>query len=192
MRICIFGSASDDIDRLYIEAGEKLGEMLGKKGHSLVFGAGNSGMMGAVARGFHRTGAEIVGVVPSFFPDGVLFPHCTELVKTETMRERKAIMEKRADAFITTVGGIGTFEEFFEVLTLKQLARHAKAVTILNTNGYYDDMLRMLDTAVEGEFLTRQGRGLCADFSNADDLVKYLDEYTEETMDIFELRKLGK
>ncbi|MBQ5885102.1 MAG: TIGR00730 family Rossman fold protein, partial [Clostridia bacterium] len=75
MRICIFGSASDDIDRLYIEAGEKLGEMLGKKGHSLVFGAGNSGMMGAVARGFHRTGAEIVGVVPSFFPDGVLFPH---------------------------------------------------------------------------------------------------------------------
>ena len=192
MRICIFGSASDDIDRLYIEAGEKLGEMLGKKGHSLVFGAGNSGMMGAVARGFHRTGAEIVGVVPSFFPDGVLFPHCTELVKTETMRERKAVMEERADAFITTVGGIGTFEEFFEVLTLKQLARHAKAVTILNTNGYYDNMLKMLDTAVEGEFLTKQGRGLCADFSSADDLVKYLDEYTEEIMDIFELRKLGK
>ena len=192
MRICVFGSASDDIDRAYIEAGEKLGEMLGKKGHSLVFGAGNSGMMGAVARGFHRTGAEIVGVVPSFFPDGVLFPHCTELVKTETMRERKAIMEERADAFITTVGGIGTFEEFLEVLTLKQLARHAKAVTILNTNGYYDNMLKMLDTAVEGEFLTKQGRGLCADFSSADDLVKYLDEYTEEIMDIFELRKLGK
>lgn len=192
MRICVFGSASDDIDRAYIEAGEKLGEMLGKKGHSLVFGAGNSGMMGAVARGFHRTGAEIVGVVPSFFPDGVLFPHCTELVKTETMRERKAVMEERADAFITTVGGIGTFEEFFEVLTLKQLARHSKAVTILNTNGYYDNMLKMLDTAVEGEFLTKQGRGLCADFSSADDLVKYLDEYTEEIMDIFELRKLGK
>ena len=175
MRICVFGSASDDIDREYIEAGEQLGEMLGKRGHSLVFGAGNSGMMGA-----------------SFFPDGVLFPNCTELIKTETMRERKAIMEERADAFITTVGGIGTFEEFFEVLTLKQLARHAKAVTILNTNGYYDNMLKMLDTAVEGEFLTKQGRGLCADFSNADELVKYLDEYTEEIMDIFELRKLGK
>lgn len=192
MRICIFGSASDDIDSAYIEAGEKLGEMLGKRGHSLIFGAGNSGMMGAVARGFYRAGAEIVGVVPSFFPDGVLFPNCTELVKTETMRERKAIMEERADAFITTVGGIGTFEEFFEVLTLKQLARHAKAVTILNTNGYYDNMLKMLDTAVDGEFLTKQGRGLCADFSNSDDLVKYLDEYTEEIMDIFKLRKLGK
>ena len=119
MRICIFGSASDDIDSVYIEAGEKLGEMLGKKGHSLIFGAGNSGMMGAVARGFHRAGAEIVGVVPSFFPDGVLFPHCTELVKTETMRERKAIMEERADAFITTVGGIGTFETEYTKLMEK-------------------------------------------------------------------------
>ena len=144
MRICVFGSASDDIDRAYIEAGEKLGEMLGKKGHSLVFGAGNSGMMGAVARGFHRTGAEIVGVVPSFFPDGVLFPYCTELVKTETMRERKRILEELSDAFIITPGGFGTFDEFFEILTLKQLNRHNKPIVIFNINHYYDSNQRRI------------------------------------------------
>ncbi len=192
MRICIYGSASDDIDRSYIEAGEQLGEMLGRRGHSLVFGAGNSGMMGAVARGFHKAGSEIIGVVPTFFPDGVLFPHCSEIIKTETMRERKAIMEERADAFIAAVGGIGTFEEYFEVLTLKQLGRHAKAITVFNTNGYYDHMLAMLDRAVRDEFLTERGRELSAEFESAEELVEYLEGYTEQPTDIWEIRKMGK
>lgn len=192
MKICIFGSASDDIDVSYIKAGEELGEMLGARGHTLVFGAGASGMMGATARGFYRAGAEIIGVVPSFFPDGVLFPHCNQIIKTETMRERKAIMEDLSDAFIVTAGGIGTFEEFFEVLTLKQLGRHAKAVAALNTNGYYDNMFAMLDAAVDGEFLTEQGRKLCADFSSADELTQYLETYIANPTDIWQMRKLGK
>ena len=192
MKICVFGSASDDIAASYLNAGEQLGEILGKRGHSLVFGAGNAGMMGAVARGFHQSGAEIIGVLPNFFPDGVIYPHCNQIIRTETMRERKAVMEDMADAFVITAGGIGTFEEFFEVLTLKQLGRHGKAVAVLNTNGYFDNLLAMLDTAVSGEFLTEKGRNLCAEFDSVEKLVDYLETYVPENINIFEMRKLGK
>lgn len=192
MKICVFGSASDDIAASYLNAGEMLGEILGKRGHSLVFGAGNAGMMGAAARGFYKSGAEIIGVLPNFFPDGVIYPNCNEIIRTETMRERKAVMEDMSDAFIVTAGGIGTFEEFFEVLTLKQLGRHAKAVAVLNTNGYYNNLLAMLDTAVKGEFLTEQGRALCAEFDRAEELVDYIEGYVPDPTDIWHMRKMGK
>ena len=119
MKLCIYGAASNEIHEEYIKALEEMGETFGKRGHSLVFGGGASGLMGAAARGFHRGGGQIFGVAPSFFNvDGVLFPHCTELFYTETMGERKAKMEDLADAFLIAPGGIGTFEEFFEALTL--------------------------------------------------------------------------
>ena len=102
-------------------------------------------MMGAVARGMTEVGGEILGVAPGFFNvDGILYEKCTEFIYTETMRQRKQIMEDRADAFVMTAGGIGTFEEFFEILTLKQLGRHNKPIAILNTNGYYDAMEQIL------------------------------------------------
>lgn len=114
MNICVYGAASDEIDKIYTAEAEKLGEKMAKCGHSLVFGGGAGGMMGAAARGIHKNGGNIIGVVPTFFNvDGILFEHCNEMIRTETMRERKQIMEDRADAFIMTPGGIGTFEEFF-------------------------------------------------------------------------------
>ncbi len=192
MKICVFGSASDDIAASYITAGEQLGEILGRRGHSLVFGAGNSGMMGATARGITKTGGKVIGVLPNFFPDGVIYERCDELIRTETMHERKAKMEDISDAFVITAGGIGTFEEFFEVLTLKQLGRHQKAIAVLNTNGYFDHIFAMLDTAVDGEFLTKSGRGLCAEFDSAEKLVDYLESYIPEQGNIIEMRKTGK
>ena len=127
MRSCVFGAASPTIDAEYIEKVEQLGKKMAERGHSLVFGGGGNGLMGAAARGVRRGGGSIVGVIPRFFEDeGVeaICDFCTELVFTETMRERKQIMEDRSDAFIVVPGGIGTFEEFFEILTLKQLCRH--------------------------------------------------------------------
>ncbi len=154
MKICVYGASSQEIDRSFLEAGRALGAAMARRGHSLVFGAGDNGMMGAVARGVTEGGGTSVGVVPSFFNvDGVIYPHCTELIRTETMRERKQIMEDRADAFIMTAGGIGTFEEFFEILTLKQLGRHQKPIVVLNTNGYYDCMLGMMEEAVKANFV---------------------------------------
>ena len=122
MVICVYGASSDTIHPDFLKAGEALGAAMARRGHSLVFGGGGHGLMGAVARGVASGGGSITGVAPRFFNvDGVLFDGCTEFVYTDTMRERKAIMEERADAFLMTPGGIGTFEEFFEILTLRQL-----------------------------------------------------------------------
>lgn len=163
MNVCLYGASSTEIDHAYIVATEKLGEMLAERGHSLVYGAGGAGLMGAAARGMKRGGGCVVGVVPSFLKvDGVLFDGCDEIIFTDTMRERKQIMEDRADAFIVTPGGIGTYEEFFEIYTLKQLGQLHKPIVIFNINGYYDDMLAMLRRTVGERFMREASLALIA------------------------------
>lgn len=155
MNICVYGASGDKLDRAYFEAAFELGKLLGRRGHSLIFGGGAGGLMGACARGASAAGAEIVGVAPRFFDEpGVLYDGCTRFIFTETMHERKALMEDQAEAFIALPGGIGTFEEFFETLTLKQLGRHGKPMALLNTLGYFDALQELLLRAVEGGFLS--------------------------------------
>ncbi len=198
MNICVFGASSSIIDKSYIEQVESLGRKMAKRGHGLVYGAGASGLMGAVARGVYEQKGEIVGVVPDFFEDedmgvdGMIFKNCTELIKTDTMRERKRIMEERADAFVIVPGGIGTFEEFFEIFTLKQLERHNKAIAIFNVNGYYDAMLNMLDTAVEEKFLREACRLLYKVFDNDDEVLDYIEGYKAPKINVFEMRNIEK
>ncbi len=178
MRICIYGASSCIIDDIYIKETEKLARILAKGGNSLVFGSGTNGLMGAAARGFYAENAEIIGVVPSFFNvDGILFEHCTKIIRTETMRERKQIMEDLSDAFIAVPGGIGTFEEFFEMLTLKQLARHTKPMILYNINGYYDTIIDMLNESVEKKFTNSESMGLFTVLSTPGDAVDYLNSY---------------
>ena len=151
---CVYGAASDLIDPHYLAVGEQLGHALAEADCGLVFGGGASGMMGAVARGVRAKNGYIVGVAPSFFNvDGVLYPHCDELIYTETMRERKQIMEDRADSFIVTPGGIGTFEELFEILSLLQLGRIAKPLAFLNIRDYFQGIERLLDHAIAEGFM---------------------------------------
>ena len=127
MNICVFGAARDEIGENFMALGTALGRELAARGHTLVFGAGGHGMMGAAARGAYEMGGKIIGVVPYFFnTPGILFEHCTELIRMETMAERKTIMEERSDAFIALPGGIGTMEEIFEVITLSSLGRMQK------------------------------------------------------------------
>ena len=150
MRICLYGASSNQIDEKYIEQTEEFGRILATHGHSLVYGGGAQGLMGAAARGVHEKNGFILGIAPSFFQvDGILFDQCSEFIYTETMRERKQIMEHRAEAFVMVPGGIGTFDEFFEIITLKQLGRHNKPVAIFNINGYYDSLVAMLENAVK-------------------------------------------
>ena len=178
MRVCIYGASSDDIDRRYILAAEELGEKLARRGHSLVFGGGATGLMGGAARGFKRGGGEIMGVSPRFFDvPGVLYQECTELVYCDTMRERKQIMEDAADAFVVVPGGIGTYEEFAEILTLKQLGQHKKAIALLNANRYYDALELVLSLTVERGFMKEACLGLYRAFERADDLIGYLEAY---------------
>lgn len=154
MNICVFGASSEAIDPKYIEAGERLGKSMESKGHSLVFGGGATGLMGAVVRGITEKGGTSIGVAPTFFDKpGVLFEKCTEFYFTETMRERKELMDQKSEAFIMTPGGIGTMEEFFEIFTLRQLRRHDKPIGILNTGGYYDELIQMLIHTAEQGFM---------------------------------------
>lgn len=177
MNLCLYGASSDQIAPAYLQAVEALGEKLARRGHGLVFGGGAQGLMGAAARGVSSRSGYILGVAPSFFNvDGVLYPHCTEFIYTETMRQRKQIMEDRADGFIMVPGGIGTYEEFFEMLTLKQLGRHSKPIAVLNLDGYYDLLQQMLEQTIEQGFMKPACRELYGVFSDADALLDYLEQ----------------
>lgn len=159
--ICVFGSSSESIDREYLAVAEELGAFMASKGCGVVFGAGKYGIMGAVARGVRSQNGALVGVSPKFFTKiDVLMRDYGEIIFTETMRERKAVMEDKADAFIICPGGIGTLEEFFEVITLKQLGRHDKPIVILNTLGFYDPMIEMINQSIAQSFMSEGVNGL--------------------------------
>lgn len=176
--ICVFGSSSEKIDRVYLDNAEQLGSALAQKGYDVVFGAGKYGVMGAVARGVKREGGKLIGVSPDFFTElNVLDDGCTELILTPTMRKRKALMEEKADAFVVCPGGIGTFEEFFEVITLKQLQRHDKPIIILNDCGYYDPMLAMMRASVDERFMVRDIDRLYTVAASIDEVFEQLENY---------------
>ena len=155
MNICVYGAASNDIDKSYIEKTEELGRYMGKSSIGLVFGAGANGLMGAVARGVHSENGKIIGVIPRFFEgDGIRFEKCTEIIYTETMRERKRIMEDLSCAFIVVPGGTGTLHEFVEMFSLQNLNQHQKPIAVFNINGFYNTVLKMFDEMVEKGFLS--------------------------------------
>lgn len=196
MDICVFGASSSIIDDSFKTQIKVLGRKIAERGYGLIYGAGASGLMGAVAEGAYETGGKIIGVVPDFFKDedmgvdGKIFKHCTELLITPTMRERKAVMENRADAFVVVPGGIGTFEEFFEVFTLKQLERHNKPIAVLNINGYYDPMFKMLDNAFEHHFVREGCKKLIKDFTDIDEMLDYIKNYKPENINVFEMKDI--
>lgn len=175
MKICVYGAASHRIDGAYLSAAEDLGRALAKRGFTLVFGGGETGVMGATARGAASVGGEIIGVAPKFFDqEGVLYQSCTQFHFTETMRQRKELMESLSDAFVMAPGGIGTLEEFFEILTLRQLGRHDKPIFILNTRGYYNALGQMLEEAVHQGFLDESGLALYRMVEDAEELAEEL------------------
>ena len=176
MNICLYGASSSAIAKAYVNPTEELGAKIAERGHTLIYGGGAAGLMGAAARGAYSRGGEIIGVVPSFLNvDGILFDNCTELIFTETMRERKARMEQKSDAFIMTPGGVGTFDEFFEILTLKQLGRHSKPIAVFNINGYFDSLIAQLENAVHKQFMNPEIFELFISTDRADRLIDYLE-----------------
>lgn len=193
MNICVFGAASKTIDEKYIKPVEAMGEYLANHGHNLVFGAGATGEMGAVSRGFKKGGGKIHGVVPEFFKedlDEFVNWGCDELTVTQTMRERKGIMEDLSDAFIITPGGSGTFEEFFEVLTLKQLGRHRKPIAIYNIDGYYDLLVDTIKYAIDTDFIKPNCERLFAVFDETqfDSMIDYIENDNMDNMTVKDLK----
>lgn len=181
MRICVYGAASTELSEYYLQDAFLLGKALADRGIGLVFGGGATGVMGGLARGAAAGGGEIIGVSPQFFrADGVLYDGCTRLIYTETMRQRKQQMEDLADAFIMLPGGMGTLEEFFEILTLKQLGRHTKKIAILNTHGYYDILQAWMERAIAEGFMREACRNLYFMGNTIEEVLQYACAESEE------------
>lgn len=177
MKICVFAASSDRVDAVYQAAAEELGRLLGQGGHTLIFGGGCTGLMGACARGATAAGAKIIGIAPRFFDEpGVLYEHCSRFVWTDTMAERKTAMEEEAEGFLVLPGGIGTMEEYFEVLTLRQLGRHGKPMVLLNTAGFYDDLSAFLRRMTETGFAGREVPGLSPLCATPEEALRLLTE----------------
>ena len=191
MRICVYGAASPTIDPEYIRQTKIMGEELAKRGHSLVFGGGANGLMGAAARGIKKQGGHIIGVIPKFFGEEsveAIFEECDELITPDTMRERKQLMEDHADAFIITPGGIGTYEEFFEILTLKQLCRHNKPIAVYNILNYYDGLNAVIESAVEKNFIRENCSNLFRTTSDLDELIAYIETPVDDSLTVKQLK----
>ncbi len=147
--VCVYGGASERIPDAYKNEIYKLGNIIAENGFSLVYGSGATGCMGAVARGVKERGGYVMGISPDFIGDFEEIFDCDNTILVDTMSERKTLMEKHADIFLIAPGGIGTMDEFFQVLTLKYLQRLSTPIVLLNLNGFYDSLLKLIDDLIE-------------------------------------------
>lgn len=152
--LCVYCGSSPGNDPAFADAARAVGTLIGREGWQLVYGGGRAGLMGIVADAALAAGAPVIGVIPeSLMARELGHPGLTELHVVETMHQRKTMMAERADAFVALPGGIGTFEELFEVWTWRQLGYHDKPVGLLNVAGYYDALLAFLDQATDKGFM---------------------------------------
>lgn len=152
--ICVYCGSRPGENPAYADAAQTVGQWIGQHGGQLVYGGGRSGLMGIVAEATRLAGGRVVGVIPQALVDKELANRlCDELHIVQTMHERKQLMAERADAFLALAGGIGTFEELFEVWTWRQLGYHDKPVGVLNTEGYYRRLVEFLQDSVQAGFM---------------------------------------
>ena len=134
--------------------------------------------MGAAARGVDAHHGYILGIAPTFFDQpGVLYEHCSEFIFTETMRERKKLLEERSEATIVAPGGIGTYEEFFEILTLKSLRRLNRPIVLYNIEGYYDIIKELLGQTADRDFMDRENLKLCEFMDDPKEILDYIENW---------------
>ncbi|MBK8809790.1 MAG: TIGR00730 family Rossman fold protein [Acidobacteria bacterium] len=176
--ITVFCGSNSGFRSEYAEAAKRLGNLFVSAGIRLVYGGGKVGLMGVIADEVMRGGGTVVGIIPdSLERKEVGHREVTELLVVDSMHERKAKMAEFADGFIAMPGGIGTFEEFFEILTWAQLGFHNKPCGILNIAGYYDGLLALCDNAVTEGFLRREHRQLIIEDSDPELLLSKMKEF---------------
>lgn len=153
--LCVYCGSKPGHNPAFVQLASQVGQWIGAHGGQLVYGGGRSGLMGVVAEATLAAGGRVVGIIPTALVEKE-FAHqgCTELHVVDTMHERKRLMAEKADAFLALPGGIGTFEELFEVWTWRQLGYHDKPVGILNSQGYYNALLGFIDQVVADGFMS--------------------------------------
>ena len=177
--VCVFCGSSSGNSACYREAAQELGALLGRRGLRLVYGGGNTGLMGAVADACLAARGSVIGVIPRVLVEkGLAHGGLTELHVVGSMHERKATMAGLADAFVALPGGLGTFEEFFEAVTWTQLGLHGKACGIVNTAGYFDGLLALANRAVQDGFLRPQHREMLLSDARPERLLDLVLAYT--------------
>ncbi|MBU6402159.1 MAG: TIGR00730 family Rossman fold protein [Verrucomicrobia bacterium] len=176
--LCVFSSSSNAVAAKYFAAATELGELIVRNRMVLIYGGGIIGLMGAVAKSVHRHGGRVVGVIPHYLRrKEIAYEAADELIVARDLRERKAIMESRADAFVALPGGFGTLEEVLEILTLKQLRRHPKPVVFLNTEGFFDPLLEMFERFYRERFANPEARRAYHLAARPAEVFAYLESY---------------
>lgn len=178
LSLCVYCGSRLGGQAAYQAAAHQVGTLIGQRGWQLVYGGGNAGLMGTVANAALAAGASVIGVIPqSLMVRELGHPGLNELHVVDTMHQRKQMMAERADAFVALPGGIGTFEELFEVWTWRQLGYHDKPVGLLNVDGYYDRLLSFMEQAVDDGFVPPSQHRL---LQVANDPVMLLDQLAEQ------------
>ena len=176
--VTVFCGSSDLVAERYFAAAREFGDKLARRGWRLVYGGGGVGLMGAVARAVLAGGGHVTGVIPRTLLElGVGEKTVTELVVTDGLRDRKAIMDERGDAFVALPGGLGTLEELLEVMTLKQLGYHVKAVAVLDLDGYFDPLWAQVQRGIDHGFVKAEYLDLWYPAPDVDALLRYLESY---------------
>ncbi len=177
-RITIYCGANVGSEAVFEQQAYLVGKTLAQQNIGVVFGGGKVGLMGAVANGAMQNGGEVIGVIPNFLStkeiahDGI-----TEMIKVETMHQRKTLLNELSDAMIALPGGFGTMEELFEMLTWAQLGLHKKPIALLNTNGFYDALLALIQTMVDKQFLKKEYQQMLLHSDNITDLLEKIKNY---------------
>jgi uncharacterized protein (TIGR00730 family) len=173
--VTVYCSSSKSLDKIYYDAGAALGRAIALEKWDLVYGGNHVGLMATLADAARAAGGRVIGISPKLFIDqGVGDHQCDELVVTENLRDRKAMLEKRGDAFVALPGGLGTFEEIFDIVVHRQLGYHQKPIVLLNVDGYYDPMIEMIEHAVEKKFVKIEPRRLFLVAPTVDSVISFL------------------
>ena len=178
--LCVYCSSSNKIAEKYFDVADEMGQALVERGYRLVYGGGQVGLMGRLAESVHERGGTVCGVIPEALRDreGVAYDVADEMIVTNTMQERKAEMYSRADAFVALPGGFGTLEEFMEVLTLKQLGYHHKALVMVNTDGFYDALIGFFGQLYDEGFAREKHSDLYQLVDSPQEAVDYVATYS--------------
>ena len=157
--VTVYCSSSRHVDGVYTRAAHDLGAAIARQNWAVVYGGNHIGCMGAMADAARAAGGKVIGITPQLLvDDGIADEKCDELLVTSGMRERKELLEQRGDAFVTLPGGLGTFEEVFELIVGRMLGYHSKPVVLLNVNRYYDPLLAMIEHGIEQRFIKPKAR----------------------------------
>jgi uncharacterized protein (TIGR00730 family) len=181
--VCVFcGSRSGDRPE-YVKIAQELGEFLSANGHTLIYGGGSTGMMGAIADAMLNSKGRIVGVIPTHLARVELMHHAvTDMRLTVDMHERKATMHRISDVYVALPGGFGTMEELFEAVTWAQLDLHQRPIVIVNVHGIFDGLVQLMDTMMSSGFLSAKCRSLVTVVNNMDTLQVWLEQHVSTTM----------